>query len=82
MGSQGSGHAEVRLGCIEGRINVLLSHPLVRVLSPIWSIIWSGGLAVHSPAYSRDAGCLFEMFQGKMRENGQRGLFHHRMGST
>ena len=35
--------------CNEGRINVLLSHPLVRAFSlPLWELV------AHSPAYSWD----------------------------
>jgi len=65
--------------CNEGRINVLLSHPLVRALSlPLWELV------AHSPAYSWDAElCLILiLLQGKTRENGQRGLCHYGMGST
>jgi hypothetical protein len=54
VGSQGSGHARVRPGCNQWRMNVILSLPLVRTLSgPSW-------LAVYSPTYSWDAEMLVD----------------------
>jgi len=49
-------------------VNILLSNPLVRVLS-----LYSE-LVVHSPAYSWDAEDA--VLQGKTRENGQLGTAH------
>jgi hypothetical protein len=60
--------------CIDGRINVQPSLPLVRASSPHL------GLVVHSSAYSRNAEIVH--LQGKMRENGQRGACHHGVGVT
>ncbi len=87
--SQGSGHAVRRFwvgsrhGCIEGRVNVLLSFPLVRAVSLARVSKW----VLHSPTYSWDAEVCAAIpssrgVQGKMRENGQLGTCHHGMGVT
>ena len=70
-------------GCIEGRVNVLLSFPLVRAVS----LALASKLVLHSPAYSWDAEVFATIpssrgFQGKMRENGQLGTCHYGMGVT
>ena len=83
--SQGSGHAVRRFwigsrhGCIEGRVNVLLSSVQCRLL---WRVSWCC-IVLHArglrklllPTSSGD-------FQGTMRENGQLGTYHHGMGVT
>ena len=86
---QGSRHAVRRFwigsrhGCIEGRVNVLLSFPLVRAVSLARVSKW----VLHSPTYSWDAEVCAAIpssrgVQGKMRENGQLGTCHHGMGVT